>query len=102
MVDLAQETEILSSCSHPHIVKIWAVGSSGKFTSDYFIVIDGLYDSLEERIIKAWAKGKSGEATSFANKVMNWRSGKTNVLMKEKLRCARDIASALEYLHENK
>ena len=102
MVDLAQETEILSSCSHPHIVKIWAVGSSGKFTSDYFIVIDGLYDSLEERIIKAWAKGKSGEATSFANKVMNWRSGKTNVSMKEKLRCARDIASALECLHENK
>ncbi|EJK46904.1 hypothetical protein THAOC_34408 [Thalassiosira oceanica] len=33
---------------------------------------------------------------------MNWRSGKVDVLMKEKLRCAHGIATALEYLHEHK
>ncbi|EJK52069.1 hypothetical protein THAOC_28697, partial [Thalassiosira oceanica] len=83
-------------------ILIWAIGSSGKFTPDYFVVIDRLYDSLEERIITTWAKKKSIEATSFVDKVMNWRSGKVDVLMKEKLRCAHDIATALEYLNEHK
>ena len=101
MIDLARETDALSSCSHAHIIKIWAIGPSGKYTPDHFIVIDRLYDSLEERIITTWAKNKTSETTSFGDKVMNWRSGKHDVLMKEKLRCAHDIATALEYLHEH-
>ncbi|EJK62596.1 hypothetical protein THAOC_16785, partial [Thalassiosira oceanica] len=102
MIDIAWETDALSSCSHAHIIKIWAIGSSGKYTPDHFAVIDRLYDTLEERIIATWAKKKTNEESSFRGKVMNWRSGEFNVLMKEKLRCAHDIATALEHLHENK
>ena len=51
-----------------------------------------------------WAKKKSSKKTSFVDKVMNcwWRSGELDVLIEEKLRCAHDISSALEYLNENK
>jgi serine/threonine protein kinase len=111
MIDMVVETRYLSVLEHPNIIKLRAVGTNeesgsiGKhsdplLTPGYFIIIDRLYDTLEQRIKGAW-KQRSRRASSFANKVLLDRKGtKCNELLEERLVAAFDLASAIEHLHE--
>ena len=49
-MDMATETHFLSVLDHPHIIKMRAVGEIDMFDKNYFIVLDRLYDTLDERI----------------------------------------------------
>lgn len=85
---LEQEASILSQLEHPHIVKLRAVALGGTLAlqsgryNEYFLVLDRLTDTLEERI-KEW---KSFVDPGLAQKVLY----------------AQQLASALAYLHEHR
>jgi len=98
MVDMCVETCVLSNLNHAHIIKIRAVGGE-MLTLNYFVAIDHLCCSLEERISMDWRKAH-GKASSLVDKALSKSSGLLNELMKTRLECAYNIATALDYLHE--
>lgn len=105
--DLALEAHFLQALSHKHIVKLRGVtaGSvennvaSGK-ECGFFIVIDRLYDTLEERI-QQW---KEANDENEQRKILRfietneYKVKRTELLM-ERLQVALDICSAMQYLH---
>ena len=88
--DLIHETAILASLDHPNIIKIH--GRSGSSVSDsfrlsdgYFILLDRLADTLEDRL-KRWAK-----APRASNKGPSVHQ----------LRVLSSLADAVLFLHDN-
>lgn len=87
--ELILEAKYLSAMTHPNIIGIHAVSTAGaKAYSDgshdgYFVVIDALKSTLFDDIIQWKVQG-----------------ARTNVSLGHRLTIVRDLASALEYLHE--
>lgn len=52
IIDLANEAKILQHVFHSNIIKMRGMASCDHFSPDFFIVLDRLYDTLEERIIQ--------------------------------------------------
>jgi hypothetical protein len=87
--DLIHETAILSSLDHPNIIKLW--GRSGDSTSfklddGYFILVDLLRDTLNDRIDR-WVK--------------DYPNARKNAPSLHQMKVACDLAGALSYLHMN-
>lgn len=95
--DLVHETAMLASLEHPHIVKLYgragtkqgedgdmskSVYDSFKLSDGYFILLDRLKDTLDDRILR-WKKmqGKSSNPTMA------------------QVKTAMSVADALAYLH---
>jgi len=91
-MDLALEGKFLAMMSHPHIVKLRSLSIGGSFDGNSFLVLDRLYETLEQRILK-WKKGKGNVLESlFGGK-------KKNKGMQERLRVAWDLSTAFKYIH---
>jgi serine/threonine protein kinase len=103
----------ISSCSflqalnHPHIVKLHGVTAGSVETNvasgkecGFFIVIDRLVDTLEERIDK-WHKDqeKSGPAASRLMRLSSEYRHKKRAELLERIKIALAIAEAMKYLH---
>jgi len=87
--DLVHETAILASLDHPNIIKIH--GRSGDLVSDsfrlsdgYFILLDRLMDTLEERIVR-WKKNPQSKNGPSVNQ----------------LKIISCLADAVLFLHQN-
>lgn len=108
LLDLQNETRILANVEHPNIVKMRAFyadndGEDGQVqnanTKDgprgYFIVLDRLYDTLEQRI------GVWSSRLQKARRPTKWitRSKVEREIWEQRLVVAFDLASALNYLH---
>ena len=111
LLDIQNETRILASVEHPNIVKMRAFsanddgneeeeGCRAKFTVNrgprgYFIVLDRLYDTLEQRT------GLWSHRLQKANRPTGWmtRSKVQREVWEQRLVVAYDLASALEYMH---
>jgi len=52
MVDLAVEARFLSKIRHPNIIRMRGAAETSQLEDGYFIVVDRLYDTLEQRIEK--------------------------------------------------
>ncbi|KAL7546653.1 hypothetical protein ACHAWF_009987 [Thalassiosira exigua] len=124
-VDLTLEAEILANIDHPNIVKLRGLTSSGAagFESGpcgYFLVIDHLYEILDQRI-RRWhgpstSPAKRGRVSKMIMKGANSitkRNTKTKAndggglpllgkgeIMDQCLSAALQISAALAYLHE--
>jgi serine/threonine protein kinase len=90
--DLVRETCMLSSLDHPHIIKIHgraesSLSSSFRIGDGYFILLDRLQDTLDDRI-KEWRKKypKSMKSPPSVNQI----------------KVATAIADAMSFLHEKK
>jgi len=94
VVDLAVEARFLSVIRHPNIIKMRAMEESHSFHSDYFVVLDRLFDIMPQRLVK-WKKQK---ATGFS-KLFDRKGKKAQAFWVERLTVAYDIACALSYLH---
>ena len=57
IVDLAMEAKFLSVIRHPNIIKMRAVAVGSRFSRNFFVVLDRLYDILPVRLAK-WKKQK--------------------------------------------
>ena len=94
-IDLVMEAKILACLSHPNIIKLHAVtaGSISKvFTKKggYFLLLDRLYGSLDERI-RDWA----------ANEISMSKSERTTTLGQRLQSVAFGVARGMAYLHRN-
>ena len=111
LLDIQNETRILASVEHPNIVKMRAFSANDDDKEDeevgrakvkvnrgprgYFIVLDRLYDTLEQR------SGLWSHRLQKANRPTGWmtRSKVQREVWEQRLVVAYDLASALEYMH---
>ena len=92
IMDMAVETYFLSSLSHPNIIKLNANRVGDIYHHCYFVIMDKLTETLEQRLFKWKQKStKLFRKTKDKDKQKYFRMG---------LGYGIDIASALEYLHE--
>lgn len=103
--DLAIEACFLAKLDHRNIVKLYGISEPGEVTA--FIVMDLLYDNLDDRI-KQWRQGKgfSQHAQKHGGFPFFQKKEDPNVKrlseLKVRLKEALAIAEALEYLHSKK
>jgi len=100
VIDLALETYYLASLSHPHVLGLCGLSSSGPFEDvGYFLILEQLQQILSQRLT-AWmhqlraTKGITGALTGGRRKI--------NSLLIERLLVAYDVADALDYLHSRR
>ena len=95
VVDLAIEARFLSVIRHPNIIKMRATCVGSPFATDWFVVLDRLYDIMPMRLVK-WKK----QQPSGIMKMMD-RSGKRAMAFwLERVTVGYDLACALKYLHD--
>ena len=95
--DLVMEAMYLSKFRHPNIIKLrgCAVGGSSAYGNGkhdgFFIILDRLSTTLAQQI-QDWRDkgGMKQQQMMYSNRLIDFR---------EKLEIARQIASALDYLH---
>jgi hypothetical protein len=97
IVDMALEAKFLPAVRHPNIIKMRAMAVGNTCQSEYFIVLDRLYDTLNDRF-KKWQKK---ESNGFA-KLFDLKKKKEKTFLAQRLTVAYDVASAIEYLHNLK
>lgn len=105
IMDLIIETKILSVVSHPNIIRIRGFNPDALFAPSYFILLDYLTKTLEEKLDewKVDSQSKQKRKGSF-KKLFRPTSGKNKkekyTTCDEKLYVSKSIASALGYLHK--
>jgi len=89
--DLVHETAMLASLNHPNIIKLHgrAISNSFRLSDGYFILLDLLQDTLDDRIVSWRNAATTGGSGKF--------SKPTPLLSQHKTACS--IADALTYLH---
>ena len=97
IMDMAIEMRFLSDLEHPNIVKMRAISTVGAFDENFFICMDRLYDTLEQRLVK-W-KSRKAHSSGLAGKLADRKGSKAQSLMEDRLVAAFDLSSAFEYLH---
>ena len=114
--DLAVEAAFLASLDHPNIIRLRGLSSLGPrgfasgIPSGYFLVMDRLYSTLDDRIqdwkVQAVEEGLTPFgaktiSTRLRNKISRGKRSfeKCQAALIDRLRIAPDIASALSYLH---
>jgi len=85
--DLVHETAMLASLDHPHIIKLYGraggcVSNSFRLSDGYFILLDRLKDTLDDRI-QRWKKSSDKKAPPSLTHI----------------KTACSIADAMSYLH---
>ena len=108
IMDINSETMLLSAIEHPNIIKIRAIAQSSnlksRFHSQYFIVLDRLYDVLENKVHGEWKHRyqRMGENMRWKQKLLDSKGHKHTKLWKEQMIAAHDLGSALQYLHSKR
>ena len=99
VMDMAIEAKFLAVISHPNIVKMRGTASTDSLRYDYFIVMDRLYGTLDERIDE-WLEQEKEMAGSCCGL---WGSdeGRLTEIRLERITALYDVSKAMEYLHEN-
>ena len=100
MVDLAIETKFLTIVYHPNIIKVRGIAKGNMIDKDFFLILDRVYSTLDQEIPK-WktlTQQYSGKCLGLVG-----RDGKAlQELLVKRMSIAYDLASAYNYLHENK
>ncbi len=100
IMDLATETRLLSSCQHPHIVKLRGI-AQGRCNEEYFLILDRLYEVLEVRT-KVWRRRLQRISGLLGRNILDRNGRKRVQLWQERMVAAHDLASALGYLHSRR
>ncbi len=116
-MDLALEAKILCSVFHPNIVKLRGLCSDGEMgyskggRDGFFLILDRLYDTLDNRI-DTWLEEEKNAPKKSSPKKTGSKKGlkklfgsKTAVvdeISTEKLKIIRDMIAAVQYLHKRR
>jgi serine/threonine protein kinase len=106
-IDLTLEAAYLSSLDHPNILKLRGIskegieGYNGGRHDSYFLIIDRLTETLQDRII-AWRKIHDFNRKWTRKGIFFKKCTKANSSMLERLKVATSVASALTYLHSRR
>jgi serine/threonine protein kinase len=110
--DIAVEARFLASLNqHPNVIKLRGMASASHGTPDFFLLLDRLYDTLEQRITKMAAKKKRIMRSlhwggfNFSSCLPGRRQQKRVEyleLYEDLIGYGYDIAAALDYCHKNK
>lgn len=103
--DLVMEAHFLSALKHEHVIELrgWSAAGVAGFAETgradgFFLVFDKLQETLSRKIASWRERSKESKGSMLkAN-----RASVRMQLFSERLQSAIDIASALEYLHENR
>lgn len=103
--DLAIEATLLSTLWHPNIIRMRAIRQGNPTQEGFFIVMDCLVNTLDQRVIE-WSalnkEAKGSKSCLFCAKNNNTADAETlRDLLQARLWVARDLASALVYLHSH-
>lgn len=98
ITDMATEVRVLSDIEHPNIVKLRALATVAPYEETFFIVMDRLYDTLENRIEKWAAKFKRN--SGFGGKLLDRKGGKKQEIVEQRLVAGFDLSAAIGYLHQ--
>lgn len=102
VIDLAVEAQFLSTLSHPHILSLRGHANSDPLESRYFVILDRLVSTLDHKL-KVWRKDVGINQGYWMGPCFGYCCSKSHVLHRiwlERFAVARDISSALEYLHK--
>lgn len=97
--DLATEVLFLSVLNHTHIIKLRALSTNNRYSLDYFLVFDRLYDTLGQRI-PIWRK--KVKKMSGPNRILDFSGKRKKKNLTDRLLVACDLCSALNHLHKMK
>jgi len=107
-IDMVLEAQLLLAMDHPNIISLrgWSSGGVQGYAhgenTDFFIVMDKLSESLDERLLK-WRN----DFRKYTGRIkLPWGkqkfSPKVESLLQERLLVVHDVTSALEYMHERR
>jgi len=99
MIDLAVEAKYLSVVWHPNIVKMRGVAAGDYLHQDFFIIMDRLFGTLDQRA-NAWKKLLAKNSGCLCGIGKNHEV--FHQVLKERMIVAYDLAVAFMYLHENR
>jgi serine/threonine protein kinase len=108
IMDLNSETRLLASLQdHPNICKLratglcWAAdqdGTTTTFHQDYFIILDRLYQILDDRLLQ-WQKKLQRYHSLLGKCVLDVHAKQRKKLWMERLIAGYGLASALSHVH---
>jgi serine/threonine protein kinase len=105
--DLVVEAKFLASLEHPNIVRLRgmaAAGTAGFSTcrqKGYFLLLDKLNCTLDDKI-EEWKDIEKKAAGALQRKILDRNGKKQKNLLADRMHVAFDVASAIQYLHQNK
>ena len=101
LLDLTIETKILSALRHPNIIKICGSAKYSVFHHDYFIVLERLNCTLQDKF-ELWKDENHNR--SFLRKMLHRKSTKIKkaACFRNKLGIFRELSSAISYIHSHR
>jgi serine/threonine protein kinase len=103
VVDLAIEAEFLAVLSHANIISMRALGNSDPHSTSFFVILDRLNNTLDKKF-NYWRKVVGDNVGMWAGPCFGYCCAKKHVLNQlwlERLGVAKNIASAIEFLHQS-
>ena len=97
--DLAIEAKFLAVVSHPNIIKMRGTAATDSLRYDFFIIMDRLYETLDERI-EDWAEQEK-QFVGCCGGLWGANIEELASLRLERIVALYDVSKALAYLHEN-
>ena len=108
---LHQETKMLRRLKHPNVIRLRGVHWGSPTKIDYFIVLDRLTCTLQDKIYRKWREDQKSIdklKSSLANRLSFGRVYKKRGLMEahdlkmDRMYVMLDLANAIAYLHEKR
>lgn len=96
IIDLAVETRFLSVIRHPNILKMRAISLSDPYKSNFFIILDKVYGTLDDKINEWFREHRKNNGC--LKQLMGGKKAQEK-LFNERLLIMFDIASAVQHLH---
>ena len=107
-IDMVLEAQLLLAMDHPNIIALrgWSGGTgyhyaNGKHT-DFFVVLDRLTESLDERMAIWRHAYKKYKGRSMMPWGKNKCASKLESLLEDRLKVVLEITSALQYMHDRR